>query len=105
MEIDKVPILVEFIVNNQTSKYSESQISAGEKNRAQRGLGNVRSDSKEEGWGKPVPFGMIRETLTGKGSIKKRPEGGKGISHVERALQAEGRAGAEALRQAHGYCV
>lgn len=72
---------MEFIVNNQTSKYSEGQISAG-KNRAQRGLGDVRSDSQDKGWGKPVPFGLKREALTGKGSINKRPERGKGIMHM-----------------------
>ena len=72
---------MEFIVNNQTSKYSEGQISAGEK-RAQRGLGDVRSGSQEEGEGKPVPYGMKREAVTGKGSINKRPERGKGIMHM-----------------------
>ena len=72
---------MEFIVNNQTSKYSEGQIRAGE-NRAQRGLGNVRSGRQEKGWGKAVPFGMKMEALTGKGSINRRPERGKGIMHM-----------------------
>ena len=72
---------MEFIVNNQTSKYSEGQIRAGQ-NRAQRGLGDVRSGSQEKGWGKAVPSGMKREALTGKGSINRRPERGKGIMHM-----------------------
>lgn len=38
------------------------------------GLGHVRSGHKEEGWGKPMAFGMIRETLNGKGSIKELKE-------------------------------
>lgn len=52
-------------------------------------------------------LGMIKSSLTGKGSIKEVHEDGKGMSHTERALQlrAGGPAGAKALRWVHGCQV
>lgn len=59
------------------------------------------------GEGKAVLLGMIKSSLTGKGSIKEVHEDGKGMSHTERALQlrAGGPAGAKALRRVHGCQV
>lgn len=54
---------------------------------------------------KTVSFDMMRESVTGKRAQKKRFEGDKGISHMERVLQAEGLIGAKALRQLYGCHV
>lgn len=62
---------------------------------------------EEEGQTKAVPFGMIKSSLAGNRNIQEIPEVGKGISQVERVIQAKGPGGTKAMevRRVHGCHV